>query len=89
MSLFDRVPLHDLADRGLRLLLEHPGNLHDLLSLVLPDLAAGLDFQRTQVIHPGFLLDAWRGRESDLLVEVPLRETPDPVVVCLMVEHQS
>jgi hypothetical protein len=89
MTRFDRLPLHDFLDRALRAALENPANLHDLLTLILPDLAARLDFARAELIRPTFLLDDWRGRESDLLFLVPLRDVAGPVLVCLMIEHQS
>lgn len=91
MSLFDDPPLHDFPDRAIRKLLENPRNLRDLIAAVVPDLAAGFDFERAEPVDRSFLMEDWRGRESDLLVRVPFREHPDerPALVCVLVEHQS
>ena len=51
----------------------------------------------TWLVRPAerdFLLDDWRGRESDLLFRLPFRPLTDapalpPALVCLLVEHQS
>jgi Putative transposase, YhgA-like len=91
---FDDPPLHDFPDRAIRLLLENPHNLRDLLNAVAPDLAARCDFERVEIVPTRFLLDDWRRRESDLLCRFPYaagqgttREAE--VLVCVLVEHQS
>ena len=37
----------------------------------IPDLAVNLDFSKAEYIKPAFLLEDWRGRESDLLCLIP------------------
>lgn len=92
MSRFDPPPLHDFPDRAIRRLLQHPANLRDLLADLLPDLVDRFDFDRLQVVDRAFLLDDWRRRESDLLFRLPFRPSAGdlpPVLVCLLIEHQS
>ena len=91
MSLLNDPPLRDFPDRAIRRLLMDPHNLRDLIADVAGDLAAALDFDRTEPIDREFLLEDWRRRESDLLFRVPFR-TPagaPPALVCVLVEHQS
>jgi len=92
MSLFQAPPLHDFPDRAFRELLSDPSNLRDLIAALLPDIAARLDFSRREILPRTFLLDDWRRRESDLLVRLPwlpgAGEDP-PLLVCLLIEHQS
>src|SRR5262249_14268458 len=66
LPLFDQPPLHDFPDRAFRRLLEDWRTLADLVQEILPDLAAGFDFERTEAVNREFLLEDWRGRESDL-----------------------
>src|SRR4051794_12942914 len=91
MPLFDEPPLHDFPDRAIRRLLENPGNLRDLITAVVPDLVDQFDFERLEILPRAFLLDDWRRRESDLLFRLPFRddEAAPPVLVCLLIEHQS
>lgn len=85
-------PLHDFPDRAIRRLLQHPANLRDLLADLAPGLVDRFDFSRMEVVDRAFLLDDWRRRESDLLFRLPFLpsagDTP-PVLVCVLVEHQS
>jgi predicted transposase YdaD len=91
MPLFDEPPLHDFPDRAIRRLLENPGNLRDLIAAVVPDLVDRFDFDRLEILPRAFLLDDWRRRESDMLFRLPFRddEAAPPVLVCLLIEHQS
>lgn len=92
MSLFQEPPLHDFPDRAFRQLLSDPGNLRDLVAALLPDVAARLDFSRLEILPRTFLLDDWRHREADLLIRLPwlpAEVDAPPLLVCLLVEHQS
>ena len=90
MVVFDQSMMHDFPDRALRAALSDPKNLRDFLFLALPDLAPKLDLEKAQRIQPTFTLEDWREREADLLFEIPYTEAGHlPVLVCLMVEHQS
>jgi hypothetical protein len=92
MTRFDQPPLHDFPDRALRRLLQNPGNLRDLLADLLPDLIDRFDFSRLEVLDRDFPLEDWRRRESDLLFRLPFLPSAGdlaPVLVCVLVEHQS
>jgi hypothetical protein len=91
LSFLDDPPLRDFPDRAIRRMLEHPHNLRDLLRAVAPALADRFDFDRVQPVSRTFLLEDWRERESDLLFLIPFRgEGAElPVLVCLLLEHQS
>jgi hypothetical protein len=91
MSPSDESPLHDFADRSIREQLQNPANLRDLLRDVVPHLVDGFDFAKSEFLKPQFPLEGWRYRESDLLFRVPYRaaEGEMPVLVCVLIEHQS
>ncbi len=92
MPLFDRPPVHDFPDRAFRDALEQIANLRDVLVEAVPDIASHLVFEQAEYIKPAFLLEDWRGRESDLLCLIPYRvsdTTEEMVLICVLLEHQS
>ena len=90
MSIWNEA-VRDFPDRAFRLLLENTDNLRELISDLVPDVAARLDFSRRELIGREFLLEDWRARESDLLFRIPYRaaDAEQSVLVCLLLEHQS
>jgi hypothetical protein len=93
MPLFDRPPVHNFPDRAFREALEQVQNLRDALLQAVPDIAPYLDYDHARYIKPAFLLEDWRGRESDLLCLIPYcppgMAQGDPVLICVLLEHQS
>ncbi len=91
MSIADDEPLRDVADRAIRQSLQQPDNLRDFLHQAVPELADGFVCEQAHLINREFPLDDWRGRESDLLFEIPYRDGTDDLValVCVPIEHQS
>jgi hypothetical protein len=92
MPLFDRPPVHNFPDRAFRDALEQVENLRDVLVLAVPEIASHLVFEQARYIKPAFLLEDWRGRESDLLCLILYRvsETEDGLVlICVLLKHQS
>jgi hypothetical protein len=85
-------PVRQFADRVFRKALSNPINLRSFLNRAIPEIAKDFDFDRVQVLDRSFLLEDWRERESDVLVELPYR-TPtgatQEVLVCVLLEHQS
>jgi len=82
--------LHTMPDRALRDSLRHPEHLRSLLRQAAPALAESFDYARMKPIERAFDLDDWRGREADLLFEVPFRTNVDrAALVCVLIEHQS
>jgi predicted transposase YdaD len=91
MSGYVQYSLHDFPDRAIRHLLENRDNLRELIAEILPHLVDRFDFDRLEMVSREFLMDDWRRRQSDLLFRLPFRKGEDesPVLVCLLVEHQS
>ena len=83
--------LHDFPDRAIRRLLEDPRNLREIIADLFPDLAERFDFDHVENVRRDFLLEDWRGRESDLFFRLPFHDEggDQPTLVCLLVEHQS
>jgi hypothetical protein len=81
---------HDFPDRVIRDALRQSANMRELIASLFPNLVERLDFKDMSDIPREFLLDDYRERESDLLVEAPFRDRPDalPLLICLLVEHR-
>jgi hypothetical protein len=62
-----------------------------LLREVVPDLIERFDVANAKLLDRSFLLEDWRGRESDLLFEIPFHSADGdlPVLVVVLLEHQS
>jgi hypothetical protein len=88
MSFFEDPPLHDFPDRAIRLLLERPPHMRQLVSAAAPELATGLDFTRMAPLQRELPLPDWRRREADLLFRVPFRAGLE-TLICLLVEHTT
>jgi hypothetical protein len=84
-------PVRDYADKAMRDALLKTDNLRDLVSDVVPDLVDGFDFTRARPFPTRFLLPDGRGREADLLFEVPfgVGEAEQLALVCVLIEHQT
>ncbi len=83
--------VRDFADKVMRDALLKPDNLRDLLSRTVPDLLGGFDCARAQPYPTEFLLPDGRGREADLLFEIPYRlgDEEKLALVCVLIEHQT
>jgi predicted transposase YdaD len=81
--------LHDFPDRATRSTLQDWRNLRDTVRDAAPEIAARLVFERAELVDRSFLLEDWRGRQSDLLYRIPFRSGEGEVLVCLLLEHQS
>jgi hypothetical protein len=84
-------PVRDYADKAIRDALLQPDNLRDLIHSQVPDLADRFDFTRVSLVSVDFLLPDGRGREADLLFEIPFRSGNDEQIalVCVLLEHQT
>ena len=87
----DDPPIHDYADRMFRESLQQPDNLREFLREVLPDLADGFDVSQARLLSREYPMDDWRGREADLLFEIPWRsgDIERWALVCVLIEHQG
>jgi hypothetical protein len=77
----------------MKLLLEDPANVRDLLNLQDPSLAARIDFSAMRLVPTSFIGRDFRNVESDILLTAPLlrQGTAREAVVWLylLLEHQS
>ena len=83
--------LHQFSDRSLRALLQNETNVTALLEMMVPDLAAQMDFQSLLPAERSLLSETLREREADLLYRVPFRTEKGTreVLIYILIEHQS
>jgi hypothetical protein len=89
-----RLPDHsprDLTDRVFRKTLENVDNLREFLEEALPDHIAALDCANARLLPREFVAPDWRGREADVLYEIPYQTQNGTrlALVCVLIEHQS
>jgi hypothetical protein len=91
MTLADKDPIRDLADRVVRDSLRFADHLRGLVSQVVPNLVDGFDFAQMRSLDRDFPVEDWRRREADVPFEVPYRLGNDlvPALVVVLIEHQS
>jgi hypothetical protein len=84
-------PVRDYADKAIRDALLQPENLRDPIHSQVPELADQFDYFRLRVVPVDFLLPDGRGREADLLFEIPFRvgDQEKIALVCVLLEHQT
>jgi hypothetical protein len=85
------MSVRDFLDRAIRSQLRQPDNLRELLAEVVPGLGDRFVCEEAEPVDREFLLEDWRGRESDLFFRIPFRTADSlfPVFVCILLEHQS
>jgi hypothetical protein len=83
--------IRHFRENGLKLLLEHPASVRELLALTAPGLLARLEFARMTVDPTTYIAADYRHLASDLVLRVPFR-TPDgrrTLTLYILIEHQS
>lgn len=81
-------------ENGMKVLLQDPGNVRDLLTLARSDAVPLIDFTRLEPRPTSFEARDWRHVETDLLLTAPLIPRGGPrqrsqVWLYLLIEHQS
>jgi hypothetical protein len=77
-------------ENGLKMLLEHPGNVRDLFHILRWPLADRVEFDRMQVQPATFIARDFRHVESDILLTAPFRGAGRrAVAIYILIEHQS
>jgi predicted transposase YdaD len=81
-------------ENGMKLLLEDPANVRDLLALTRSDLPPLIDFDRLSPVRTTFVARDFRHVEADVVLTAPLRGRTGPqrrtvVWLYLLLEHQS
>jgi predicted transposase YdaD len=83
--------IRHFRENGLKLLLEHPANVRDLISLTPTPLRDRLDFSRMRVDPTSYIAADYRHLASDLVLQVPFRagRGRHSITVYILIEHQS
>jgi len=89
--------VRSFPENAVRLLLEDPANLRDLMALAAGGLVRTIDFGAARPSRPDFVRSSHRRADVDLLFRAPLRTPPatdmpaagTAVRVYVLVEHQS
>jgi len=81
-------------ENGIKLLLENPANVRDLLRLLRTDVLHLIDFRRLKVLPTTFVQRDYRHIESDVVLHAPLSKQPGSrlprsVFIYILIEHQS
>ena len=90
IDFFD-VPLEHFPDRSIRWLLQNKANVQSLIELLAKDITEHIAFDQLVLVNPSFLPDTLREQTSDLVFQVPLKESTDAddLLIYILIEHQS
>ncbi len=83
--------IRHFRENGLKLLLQDPGNAHDLMALTATRLLDRLDFAHRTVDPATYIAADYRHLASDLVLRVPFRSRRGrgSITVYILIEHQS
>jgi hypothetical protein len=81
--------IRHFRENGLKLLLEHPANARELMSLTGTPLLDRLDFDRMRVDPTSYIAADYRHLTSDLVLQVPFRAGRRTLTLYILIEHQS
>jgi hypothetical protein len=86
--------VRQFRENAVKLLLENPKNLRDLLAVAEADVVQKIDFKRVRLVPTAFVERDYRHVESDLVVVAPLRRRKGEratsiLLIYILVEHQS
>ena len=81
-------------ENAIKLLLENPKNVRDLLALAEADVVKRIDLRRVELIRTTFVERDYRHVESDVVLVAPLRRrkgerTAKRLLIYILIEHQS
>jgi hypothetical protein len=83
--------VREFAQNGLKLLLEHPRNVQELLAVTSHDVVGLIDLERMRRVPTTFVQRDYRHLEADVVLHAPLRRQRGRrgVMVYILIEHQS
>jgi hypothetical protein len=86
--------VRQFPENGLKLVLEHRGNVRDVLHMVAADIVGGIDFRRLRPTKTSFVERDYSAVASDVVLTAPFRPPPgmppaDRLIIYLLLEHQS
>ena len=76
-------------ENGLKLLLQQPLNVRDLLRIARYQHTNAIDFDRLQLDPTTYVQRDYRHLESDVVLRGPLRSGRQTLLIYLLIEHQS
>jgi len=82
----------NFPENGMKMLLEHPGNVRDLLALTGEDLVQQIDLDRMRLVPTTFIAKDYRHLASDVVLVAPFCGTPSShrrLMITVLIEHQS
>jgi len=82
----------NFPENGMKLLLELPGNVRDLLALTGEDLVQEIDLDRMRLVSGTFITSEYRHRASDVVLVAPYQGAPASrrrLMIIILIEHQS
>jgi hypothetical protein len=86
--------VRQFSENGLKLLLENPLNVVDLLGLSVPDIIEMIDPAQLKTVQTTFVQSDYRHVESDVVLVAPLRRARTKrllrrLLIYILIEHQS
>jgi predicted transposase YdaD len=86
--------VRQFKENGIKLLLEHPQSVRELLCLTPGAWSQRIDFSRMRLVKTTFIRRDFRHVESDIVLVAPLldergRRTRKSVLIYVLIEHQS
>jgi hypothetical protein len=89
-----REIVRNFPQNGMKLLLETPANVRDVINLVAPQFVDLIDFNRMKAQPADFIARDFRHLEADVVLRAPIRQTRGhrgkrEVLIYILIEHQS
>ena len=87
-----RQLVRQFKENGMKMMLEHPANVRDLLSLLHVPWLDDIDFGRLEQIKTTFIRRDYRHLASDIVLTAPLTSTGRSrkrLLIYILIEHQS
>ena len=89
-----RQIVRQFPENGMKLLLENPANVRDLLNIATADTAKLIDFNGMNRVQTTFVARDYRHVESDVVLSAPRKSgkgarSRRKLLVYILIEHQS
>jgi hypothetical protein len=89
-----RTIVRQFAQNGMKLLLENPHNVRDLLSIPELEIVKQIDFDHMTRLHTTFVQPDYRHLEADVVLRAPLtgqgkQGKKQAITIYILIEHQS
>jgi Putative transposase, YhgA-like len=86
-----REIVRNFPQNGMKLLLETPANVRDVLNIVAPQFVDLIDFNRMMAQPADFIARDFRHLEADVVLRAPIRQSRGKreVLIYILIEHQS